>query len=159
MSAKVPDLEQSRPEWTKILKKEFKAIRNSPALRKSEAPVSLLQFLVFSLQTTITALPDANASGKALKAGANLIAGMAKLAVTSDPRAVIQSATQIAGDAIDTAKRMHALFYAKQLMYCAIRPIQAKSLSLEEVSFLFHYFVFRPAADRCPCRFRIHGRK
>ena len=133
MSPKVPDLEQSRPEWTKILKKHFQAIRKSPTLRKSEAPASLLQLQCFALQTTITALPDAEAAGKMIKAGVNLFKGFAKLAVTNDPRAVLQGVAGLAGEAFEAAKRAHAEFYAKHIAFYILRSLKADIVSLEEV--------------------------
>ena len=133
MSGKMPDLEQYRSEWKAALKKQHRTLRKSSALRKSEAPVSLLQFYLFALQTTVTALPDANATGKVVKAGVKFAAGLAKFAMTSDPRALFQAGAQLASAAYDKAKRMQAEFYAQQLSAFFLRPLQADMLTMAEV--------------------------
>ena len=136
MSGKIPELEHHRPEWKVALKKQHHALRKSPALRNSEAPVSLLLFNLFALQTTVTALPDANATGKAAKLGANLAIGVAKLAMTSDPRALFQAGAQLASEAYEKAKRMQAAFYAQQLSAFFLRPLQADTLTVAEVGLI-----------------------
>lgn len=133
MSAKVPGLEDDRPGWTDALKTLHQAIRKSPALRKSEAPVSLLEFLAFTLQTTVTALPNADGTGKWVNVGANLVVGAAKLAFTSDPRALMQGVGELAGEAFDKAKRKYYAFYAQQLSFFALRVYQPDPIMLKEV--------------------------
>lgn len=133
MSATVPGLEEHRPEWKAGLKQLQKAVTKSPALHKSEAPVSLLQFFLFAVQTAATALPNTDAKGKMIKAGVNLAAGVAKFAVTSDPRALMQSVAGLAGEAFEEMKRKYAEFYAKQLAYLLLRSLQAQILTVGEV--------------------------
>ena len=136
MNGKIPTLEQHRSEWKAALKQQHHALRKSPALRNSEAPVSLLQFNLFALQTTVTALPDANATGKVVKAGVKFAAGLAKFAMTSDPRALFQAGAQLGSVLYEKAKRMHAAFYAQQLSAFFLRPLQADKLTVAEVGLI-----------------------
>ena len=146
MSAKVPpELEGHRAEWKPALKKLQKSITKSPALRKSDAPVSALQLTLFSLSTAITALPSPDASGKMIKAGVKFAVGLAKFAVTSDPRAVMQGVAGLAGEAFEEAKRKYAEFYAKQLAYLILRSYQADILTVEEVGSSVKLPSFSPA--------------
>ena len=133
MNGKIPKLEQHRSKWKAALKKQHHALRTSPALRNSEAPVSLLLFNLFALQTTVTALPDANATGKVVKVGTNLVIGAAKLALTSDPRALYQAGSQLASEVYEKVKRLQAEFYAQQLLAFFLRPLQADMLTVAEV--------------------------
>ena len=136
MSGKIPELEHHRPEWKVALKKQHHALRKSPALRNSEAPVSLLQLNLFALQTTVTALPDANAPGRAVKVGANLAIGVGKIVMTGDPRALFQAGAQLGSVLYEKAKRMHAAFYAQQLSAFFLRPLQADTLTVAEVGLI-----------------------
>ena len=158
----MPRLENHRLNWTSLLKKEFKAMRKSPTLRKSEAPVSLLQLQCFALETTIIALPDAEATGKMIKAGVNLVKGFVKFAVTSDPRAVLKSVADCGSLSFEAAKRAHAEYYAKHIAFYILRSLKADIVSLEEVRpprvhlqrFLFDSLPVRPPLAS---RYRKHG--
>ena len=127
-SAGTVDFEQYREPWTKLLKKPI-----SPKLRKLGVPVSTLQLLKFHLQVAVTAFPDVQAKGKAIKAGMKLLGGAAKFVLTSDPRGVVQGGAQLVGHAFDKMKRIYAEYYSRLLHYFTLRRYQAELLTLEEV--------------------------
>ena len=129
------DFEQHREKWHDALAALQGKLTKSKALRKSDAPVSLLQFFIFALQTAVTALPNANATGKIVHASVNFLVGTVKSAVTSDPRAFIQGALTLAGVAWDAMHRRVAEYYCRQFSFFAIRAARADLQTLKgEVS-------------------------
>ena len=132
----MPDnFEQHREEWHGALAALQKKLTKSQALRKSDAPVSLLQFFIFALQTTVTALPNANANGKMVHASVNFLVGTVKSVVTSDPRAFIQGALTLAGVAWDAMHRRVAEYYCRLFSFFSMRAAQGDLQTLQgEVS-------------------------
>ena len=119
-------LEKLREKWNSALEALQRKLTKSTVLRKSNAPVSLLQFYVFALQCTVDAyLSVDNTTRKMVKAGMGFLMGAVNSLMTSDPRAVIQGSIKLARETYNAMMRRCAAYYTQELSYYALRPLQA----------------------------------
>lgn len=121
-----------RDKLLERLNRLHRSVKKSSKLRKSGAPMSLLEYFVCSIEVAVGALPDPKALGKALAAGANILVGAGKAIFMANPGQLLQGLCDLADSAMVEARRMYNEHQWRQLSFYTVRPHKPQCITVHD---------------------------